>query len=119
MAFVILQPKQGEKFTEFYLLGPDGKASNYPTNLTVGENATVTGGIVNHEYATTSYRLLVRVDNNTIHEGNITLQDKEKVEIPISFTDATTREKKMEFLLYKLPDVTTPYRDLHIWYQVA
>ena len=119
VAFVILQPKQGEKFTEFYLLGPDGKASNYPTNLTVGENATVVVGIVNHEYATTNYHLVVRVDNNTIQEGNITLADKEKTEIPISFTAATVGQKKMEFVLYKLPDTTNPYRNLHLWYTVS
>jgi uncharacterized membrane protein len=119
VAFVVLQPKQGEKFTEFYLLGPDGKASNYPTNLTAGENATVIVGIVNHEYATTNYRLVVRVDNNTLQEGNITLADKEKTEIPVSFTASTAGEKKMEFLLYKLPDNTNPYRTLHLWYQVS
>lgn len=119
VAFVVLQPKQGEKFTEFYLLGPDGKASNYPTNLTVGQNATVIVGVVNHEYATTNYQLVVRVDNNTLQEGNITLADKEKTEIPVSFTASTPGQKKMEFLLYKLPDTTNPYRTLHLWYQVS
>ncbi len=118
-AFVVLKPKQGEKFTEFYLLGPDGKASNYPTNLTVGEQANLTVGVVNHEYATTSYHLVVRVDNITLQEGNITLQNNEKTEIPISFTASTPGQKKMEFLLYKLPDTANPYRNLHIWYTVS
>ncbi len=58
-AYVIVMPKQGETFTEFYLLGPGGNASDYPTNLTVGQNASVIIGIVNHEYTTVNYKLIV------------------------------------------------------------
>ena len=36
-AYVIITPKEGEKFTEFYILGPNGTASDYPTELKVGE----------------------------------------------------------------------------------
>ena len=32
--FVVVEPKVGESFTEFYILGPGGMASDYPTNLT-------------------------------------------------------------------------------------
>ncbi|MEM3059680.1 MAG: DUF1616 domain-containing protein [Methanomassiliicoccales archaeon] len=55
LIYVIAVPKQGEKFTEFYILGPDGKAHNYPTNLSVGENATLIIGIANHEYRKVNY----------------------------------------------------------------
>ena len=36
--YVIVTPKEGEKFTEFYVLGSGGKAEDYPTNLKVGED---------------------------------------------------------------------------------
>ena len=49
LIYVVLTPKQGEHFTEFYILGSDHLASNYPLNLTVGENTTIILGIVNHE----------------------------------------------------------------------
>ncbi len=39
--YVIVTPKEGEKFTEFYVLGPNGTASDYPTNLKVGEKGEV------------------------------------------------------------------------------
>jgi uncharacterized membrane protein len=55
LTYVIAVPKQGEKFTEFYILGPGGKASDYPTNLTVGEEASLIVGIANHEYQTVYY----------------------------------------------------------------
>ncbi|MCJ7521640.1 MAG: DUF1616 domain-containing protein [Dehalococcoidia bacterium] len=33
----MVTPKTGEKFTEFYVLGLNGEAANYPNELTVGE----------------------------------------------------------------------------------
>lgn len=117
-AYVIVKPKEGEKFTEFYILGPDGKASNYPTNLTTGQNGSIIMGVVNHEYTTTDYLLVIKVNNNTLKNQTLTLSSGEKVEIPYNFTAGTTGQKKMEFLLYKLPDNATAYRSLHLWLNV-
>jgi uncharacterized membrane protein len=55
--YVIVTPKEGEKFTEFYVLGPGGNADDYPTNLKIGEEGEVILGIVNHEYTNTSYQM--------------------------------------------------------------
>ncbi|MDI6811885.1 MAG: DUF1616 domain-containing protein, partial [archaeon] len=62
IAYVIITPKEGEKFTEFYVLGPGGTASDYPTNLKVGEEGKVIIGIENHEYANVTYQLEVRLN---------------------------------------------------------
>ena len=35
--YIIENPKQTEYFTEFYILGSDGKAYNYPTKLLLGK----------------------------------------------------------------------------------
>ncbi len=117
-AYVIVKPKEGEKFTEFYILGPDGKASNYPTNLTTGQNGSLIMGVVNHEYTTTDYLLVIKVNNSTLKNQTLTLSSGEKVEIPYNFTAGTSGQKKMEFLLYKLPDNSTAYRSLHLWLNV-
>ena len=117
-AYIIVKPKEGEKFTEFYILGPDGKASNYPTNLTTGQNGSVIIGVVNHEYTTTDYLLLVKVNNSTLQNQTLTLTSGQKMEIPFNFTAGTSGQKKMEFLLYKLPNNETSYRNLHLWLNV-
>ena len=117
-AYIIVKPKEGEKFTEFYILGPDGKASNYPTNLTTGQNGSVIIGVVNHEYTTTDYLLLVKVNNSTLQNQTISLTSGQKMEIPFNFTAGTSGQKKMEFLLYKLPNNDTAYRSLHLWLNV-
>lgn len=112
--YIIVNPHPGEKFTEFYILGPDGKAGNYPTNLTAGQTGTVYVGIVNHEQSTTDYNLIIKLNNETLKNENITLENLGKKEIPFSFTASRGVDQKLEFLLYKLPDNNTVYRSLNL-----
>ena len=115
-AYVVLVPKEGEKFTEFYILGPDGKASNYPTNLTAGKTGNVTVGIVNHEYSTVNYEMIIKLNNQTINDTNITLSNNETYQQPFTFTPHTYgQNQELKFELYKLPDNNTVYRSLHLW----
>jgi uncharacterized membrane protein len=113
--YVIASPKEGEKFTEFYILGPNGKASDYPTNLTAGEKGSVIVGVVNHEYSTINYQMVVKINNRTLSTRNITLANNEKYENTFNFTAPGGGKQKLEFLLYKLPDNATAYRSLHLW----
>jgi len=71
LGYVVAVPKEGEHFTEFYLLGPGGKADDYPNNLTVNEVASVIVGIANHEYRTVDYSVEVWLSNMT-YAGNTT-----------------------------------------------
>jgi uncharacterized membrane protein len=118
-AYIIIKPKEGESFTEFYILGPDGKASNYPTSLTPGQEGKVIIGIVNHENNDTKYRLVVTSNGTVQMEQTLTLKDGQKVEIPFNFTAGEAGERKMEFLLYKLPDNKNIYRSLHLWLNIT
>lgn len=65
LIYIIVTPKIGEQFTEFYLLGPSGNASGYPQNLTLGQNANVIIGIANHEYKTINYTIEIWLINQT------------------------------------------------------
>lgn len=118
-AYVIASPKQGEKFTEFYILGPNGKASDYPVNLTAGQTGSVIIGIVNHEYSTTNYKMVLKLNNQTINQQNVTLANNDKYENTFNFTAGAGAKQKLEFLLYKLPDDTSIYRSLHLWINVS
>jgi len=60
LAYVALSPRPSETFTEFYILGPRGNASGYPTALNVSQPGTVVLGIVNHEAASLNYT--IRID---------------------------------------------------------
>ncbi|MTK64956.1 MAG: DUF1616 domain-containing protein [Methanobacterium sp.] len=113
--YIILKPKQGESFTEFYILGPNGKASDYPTNLTIGQNGSVIIGIVNHEYQTENYELVISSNGTVMNQQNITLTSGNQTQIPYSFTAGTVGYKNIQFLLYKLPDTNNVYRSLHLY----
>ncbi len=72
LIYIIVTPKQGEKFTEFYILGPKGKAADYPTKLKIGQNATIIIGIANHEYRTIKYTVEIWLVNAS-YENNRTV----------------------------------------------
>jgi uncharacterized membrane protein len=72
LIYIIVTPKQGEKFTEFYILGPEGKAADYPTKLRVGQNAKVIIGIANHEYRMVNYTVEIWLVNAS-YENNRTV----------------------------------------------
>ena len=119
-AYVIMVPKEGEKFTEFYILGQNGTASNYPTNLTAGQTGNVTVGIVNHEYSTVNYEMIIKLNNQTIDTKNITLSNNQTYSEPFTFVPFSYgQNQELEFLLYKLPDNNTVYRSLHLWINVG
>lgn len=120
-AYFVSMPKVGERFTEFYVLGPEGKIADYPVNLTLGESGTVTIGTVNHEYQEVTYNITVRLDNVTIATiDNIRLKNEETWQQNFTFTPEKVGEKmKLEFLLYAdLEGVDEPYRSLYLWITV-
>ena len=118
-AYAIVIPKEGEKFTEFYILGSNGTASDYPTNLTSGETGNVTVGIVNHEYSTINYKLITKLNNQVIDEKNITLSSNQAYKEPFTFVPYSYGQNhELELLLYKLPDENNVYRSIHLWINV-
>ncbi|MDG6218989.1 MAG: DUF1616 domain-containing protein, partial [Candidatus Thermoplasmatota archaeon] len=65
LVYVIVIPKTGEQFTEFYLLGPEGIADNYPRDIVIDEPINVIVGIVNHEYKPMNYTIELWLINQT------------------------------------------------------
>lgn len=119
VVYITVNPKSGEKFTEFYILGQNGKAGDYPTNLTIGQTGNLTVGIVNHEQNTTSYDLLIILNGTQLTNQTFTLNKNQTQEIPFSFTtNQTGTNQKMEFQLYKLPNYTDVYRSLNLYINV-
>ncbi|NPA62801.1 MAG: DUF1616 domain-containing protein [Methanococci archaeon] len=125
LIYVISHPNQTEHFTEFYILGKNGKAYDYPTELFVGENATVIIGIVNHEGRDVNYYVEIYLVNLTYNETlnktiiykadlmdrfNVTLPPKPinvdgnwtpQWEMPYNFTINKPGKWQIWFILYK------------------
>lgn len=110
----------GEPFTEFYVLGPGGKAEDYPTRLFVGDTAHVILGVINHEGHRARYRVEIRAGSDVLGRiGPIELADGQMWENPVSFAPRHPGDRvKVEFLLW-IEGRTAPYRSLHLWVHVA
>ena len=120
LVYVIVTPKQGEKFTEFYILGPGQMADDYPTEFVLGDSGTVIVGVVNHEYARINYTLAIVLENESLTRNQeIMLAHNETWEQHVTYTpDRAGTDIKLQFLLYKEYNYTAPYRDLHLWIDV-
>ncbi len=119
IVYVVTTPKVGEKFTEFYILGPGGMAEGYPRELKTGEPGKVILGVVNHEYREIDYSVEVRMGGSLKKKlYPIALAHEEKWEKPITFrANQPHKNLKVEFLLYREGD-KEPYRKLHLWVDV-
>lgn len=84
-------PRTGERFTEFYVLGPDGMADDYPTNVTVNESGHVILGAVNREHRDMDYVLGIRAASTNLNtteelENNVESSgDNESLDVEINF----------------------------------
>jgi uncharacterized membrane protein len=119
LCYAVAAPPVGERFTEFYILGAEGKAADYPAELKVGEEGRVIVGIVNHEHESVSYRVEMLVNGEMDGGvGPVLLKHEEKWEETVSFMPRVAGEhQKVDFFLYR-QDQTDVYRALHLWVDV-
>jgi uncharacterized membrane protein len=132
LVYIIVVPRQGESFTEFYILGPNHKAEGYPRNLYIEESQFILIGIGNHEHRTMNYTLVMTIDggarNNTVDTfDDVTISRSRQPSMEISVEDDSTLELQCNFSIleegsYKLRFLLfhngKEYRDLHMWVKV-
>lgn len=141
VTYIIVTPKKGEIFTEFYVLDPQRNTTNYPKNILAGENASVIIGLINHEYKQMNYTIEIWLIDETIVFNESTQINETiynhlwyldtitvvlphiDIEKPLpqwesnySFSINITGEFKLEFLLFTTPPEEysheTDYRDM-------
>jgi Predicted membrane protein len=119
-----------EPSTEFYILGPDGTAKNYPTDYVLGENGTVIVGIINHEQKPVNYTMEIRLEDTPLplpdDRKNIYIRNNETWKKAVTITPPFEgTNMSLQFLLYNndkkemLENISVPYRDLHLWINVT
>jgi uncharacterized membrane protein len=131
IGYVIAVPKTAEKYTEFYMLGINAQASDYPTNFSLQNGRVVSvkyGGdlspgvveqsgqltlvIVNHEGQDAIYDIAMQIDGiqasipfqgTTVNDiGPITLKPEEKWQQEIGIVPQHIGDnQKVKILLYK------------------
>ena len=119
LSYVIATPeKVSERFTEFYILGPEGNATDYVTELEIGDEGKVIIGIVNREHERVSYRVEIAISGTRQKGiGPIVLENGEKWEGEVSFKPSKMGDnQKVEFLLYH--GSSLPKEQLYLWVNV-
>jgi len=142
--YVIVVPKEGERFTEFFILGEKQKAADYPDRISVGQSYPLYIGVGNHEYRNVTYTIetwaMVMEFNNATNTSTILAMDplwqqssalayNETTTIPYNLSVGKTGYNRIEFLLFNetVPDfkitgsdrINASYRDLNLWVMVS
>ena len=119
LGYVIATPDVGERFTEFYILGPEGEAKGYPEGLVVGDTGWVIVGIINREREPVTYHVEAAINGVKNNEmGPVMLEHGDKWEEMMDFTpDRAGHKQKVEFSLYKQGQ-SEAYLTLHLWLNV-
>ncbi|MCL0074468.1 DUF1616 domain-containing protein [Dehalococcoidia bacterium] len=123
LGYVIASPRVGERFTEFYVLGLEGKAEGYPTDLTVGEEGRVILGITNREHEIMGYEIKIKVDGVLQQRiGPVELEHEESWREQVGFVPQEPGEdQKVQFVLFKIRTLDAedePGPALHLWIDV-
>jgi uncharacterized membrane protein len=146
LTYVIAVPKTGEKFSEFYILGLNGKAEGYPSDFILANNQVrgvnygefydytaqagqVILGIVNHEQKPVTYSVAIRIDGQPVnirYNGQnperlkgIQLDHSQKWEGKIGFIPQHVgNNQKVDFFLYK-DGSSEAVETLHLWVNVV
>jgi uncharacterized membrane protein len=125
-AWMYLTPENNASMTEFYMLGKDGMAANYPYEVRAKENVPVTVGVVNQEKSEFNYHVEVWLTNGPNPEDRVLLtqshffllQPGEKYEQAISwYMPSVGNDQEVEILLFYNDDIT-PSRQLRFWINV-
>lgn len=78
VGYAVAVPKQGESFSEFYLLTENETGSlvadDYPTEFTQGESRELVVGIGNHEHEQVNYSVVVMLQNVTFVQNESRVQ---------------------------------------------
>jgi uncharacterized membrane protein len=119
LGYVISSHEIEESYTDFYILGSEGMANDYPREVLLGEPVEVILGIANHEHQNTEYNVEVLIDGEKVQEtGSISLAHEESSQRTVTLIPQKVGEdQKVEFRLYRGED-NEPYLILYLWLDV-
>lgn len=142
VGYAVAVPKQGESFTELYLLteNEDGElvADNYPTEFIRGESKSLVVGIGNQEHEPVNYTVVTELQRVQIHNNSTSVQEERELRrlrtrlahnetwhLQHNVTPTMTGTRlRLTYLLYKgtppaEPTVDNAYREVHLWINVT
>jgi uncharacterized membrane protein len=106
---------QEERFTALYILGKEGKAENYPSELFILEPNPIIVGVENYEHAPMNYTLKIFLGKYLLLEKKISLKHNEKWQEKVDLIPKNLGKRmKLSFQLFK-DGSEAVYREVHLW----
>jgi uncharacterized membrane protein len=101
--YLAVTPQASQRFSEFYILNRDGKASGYPSQAVSGQPVSIIVGVVNHEAGPSRYTIQIKGNDAIIKSIEVgELKDGQKWEQPVEFVLNTAGDGcRVNFYLYK------------------
>jgi uncharacterized membrane protein len=85
--YLAVTTQPSESYSEFYLLGNGGKASDYPSQAVAGRPVSIVVGVVNHEGTPYDYTVQIRENDAIIKSITVgKLNNGQKWEQSVEFT---------------------------------
>jgi uncharacterized membrane protein len=121
VVYVSVTPTQtADPYTEFYVIGTEGNASGYPSNLTVGETGEFVVGITNHEHEAMDYVVVANLGERRVDNRSVRVANEQTWEDTFSVTAREPGEYRLRILLYKDGTVEGEPDDfLRLWVTVS
>jgi uncharacterized membrane protein len=142
--YVIVSPKEGERFTEFFILGENRTAADYPVQIIAGQNYPMFIGVGNYEHRNISYTietwmLQTEFDTVTNTSAIVAMDPLDQLSLPLAHNETTIipytlsvkrpEYNRVEFLLFNetIPGsevsgsdrINASYRNNHLWVDVT
>lgn len=122
VGYVAMTPRvEEDPYTEFYILGPGGEATDYPTNLTTGETGEFIVGITNNEHKDLTYTVVLVLGGEMIEEQSVILEDRRTWEEELVFRVEEPGERQLDILLFvgdEAGSLNDPYQELQLVIEV-
>lgn len=144
LGWAIATPRTGERFTQLAILGPGGMATDYPSNMTIGETKSVILSVESFEKRPMNYSIVIvlttasdtyfsigegSIDWGVAHdltpriglEQNFSLENEQYYNQTFSFSVIASGTWKLQFLLYTQGQTIdqNAYREVHLWLNVT
>lgn len=116
---IAFSPNPADSFTEFYVLGLEGLAENYPREAIAGETVSVILGITGHEAEAGRYAVAAFAGDTPVgYLGPIDLPPGETWQGVLTFAlEAAGADQRVDIQLQR-EGSPFPYRSLRLWMNV-
>jgi uncharacterized membrane protein len=116
---VIARPKRQQPFTDFYVLGPEGRLERYPSKIKSGEQALVNLVVANREGQDQKYTVDVRWDGETVETlGPMEVPAGDEWSTPVTLKPSTVGNNQIVEFILKKNGTDDTYLLLRLWIDV-